>query len=270
MSKAKVAVIAVLCLVAAASVVLFTLVPGRDENEVIVLCGSSMRAALEDIIEKYKKVSDDNVLATYGGSGILCAQIQNTGKGHVFICHDPFMPWADKNGLIDEWATVGRLDVVIIVAKGNPKNILSLEDLAKPGLRIGLGDHRYSTSGVIAKQILEKLDNGEAILKNVRTETHGHQQLCTDVALGTLDASIVWGAVAGLFADRLEIIPIPREYIDAVTSATFGVTDLRNIKVTVGLTSVAAKRKSARRFYEFVARECADVFAKHGFAPVVE
>ena len=41
--------------------------------------------------------------------------------------------------------------------KGNPKEIRGLEGLTRPGLRLGIGDTTYSTSGVITSNILEKL-----------------------------------------------------------------------------------------------------------------
>ncbi len=245
---------------------LIVLKPSGD-TDILVLCGGSMRAALEEVIQRYKNVSDDSVVATYGGSGVLCAQIENTGRGDVYICHDPFMEWAAGKGLIDEWTTVGRLDVVIIVPKANPRNINGLKDLAQPGLRVGLGDQTYSTSGVIANHLLNQLEYGDDIRKNVRMETHSHQSRCEDVKLGHLDASIVWGAVAGLYADALDLIPVPRDKIDTITSATFGVTDLKNIRVTVGIISQARDRTNVRRFYEFATYECLDIFEKYGFRP---
>ena len=197
----------------------------------------------------------------------MCAQIENTGRGDIYICHDPFMEWAAKKGLVHTWTTVGRLDVAIIVPKGDPKNIGGLEGLARPGLRIGMGDQKYSTSGVIVQHMLDKLEYGDAIRKNVRMEAHSHQARCDDVKLGHLDASIVWGAVAGLYADDLDIIRVPEDRIDAITSATFGVTDLKNIKVTVGIVSQAKDRPNVRRFYEFATQECLDIFEKYGFRP---
>ncbi len=257
-------------MIVVAAVVLVMLPHGTGEGEILVLCGGSMRAVLEDIIGRYGDISDDNVVATYGGSGVLCAQLQNTGRGDIYICHDPFMPWAESQGLITTWDTVGYLDVVIIVPKGNPKGIRKLKDLAQPGLRLGIGNQTYSTSGVITKQMLKKLDYGDAIMNNVRLETKGHQQRCNDVAMGALDASIVWNTVARLFHGKLEIVPIPKEYIDAVTSATYGRSDLKNVKVTIGITRHAGGKEAARRFYRFVTTQCRDVFKEYGFRPAEE
>jgi molybdate transport system substrate-binding protein len=238
---------------------------GRREKEILVLCGESMRAALEEIIIDYQKTRPDKILVTYGGSGDLCAQIQKTGRGDLYICHDPFMEWAEKQGLISQWATVGILEVVIVVPKGNPKEIKELKDLAQPGLRLGIGHQVYSTSGHITKNILDKLEYGPAIMKNVRLETKGHQQRCADVATGSLDAAIVWQAVAKQFQEKLEIIPVPKKYIDTITSATYEQCDLRKIKVTVGIISPAAKKKKVQQFYKFIITEGKKVFEEYGF-----
>lgn len=236
-------------------------------DTVLVLCGGSMRAPLEEIVERYKAVSSDAVVVSYGDSGVLCAQIKDTSRGDIFICHDPFMEWAAKQGLIAAWTAVGRLEVATVVPKGNPKNIHTLEDLARPGLRLGVGNQHYSTAGVIVRHMLDKLPFGQAVRANIRSETKGHQERCQDVAEGHLDAGIVWSAVARLFVDQVDIIPIPKNYIDAISSATYGVSDLKNVKVTVGITATAKDKERARRFYEFATKDCADVWAKHGFTP---
>lgn len=242
--------------------------PSKDE--VLVLCGGSMRAALEAIKERYKQVSPDTILTTYGGSGELCAQIENTGKGDLYICHDPFMPWAHDKGLISQWCTLGSLDVVIIVPTGNAKGIKTLPDLARPDLRVGIGNQIYSSSGQIVKHMLAGQDFGQDILKNVRVETKGHQQRCNDVVMGTLDTAIVWNAVAELYKDKVEIIPIPKTYVDSITSATFGVLDLTYTKVTAGLISSDHESPAAKRFYEYVAAQGPAILADMGFSPVRE
>jgi molybdate transport system substrate-binding protein len=271
MSKQKIGGIVIIVLAGLAlGVVITRQLITRPDNEVLVLCGGSMRGALETLKERYAKVSSDTILTTYGGSGELCAQIQNTGKGDIYICHDPFMPWADKKGLIGDWCTLGSLEVVIIVPKGNPKNIKTLEDLARPNLRVGIGNQIYSSSGQITKYMLKKLDVGPDILENVRVETKGHQQRCNDVDMGTLDTAIVWNAVAKLYEDKMEIIRIPKTYVDAITSATYGEVDLTYTKVTVGMISPSDQRPATQRFYEFLATEGEAILADMGFSPVRE
>ncbi|MFP4418616.1 MAG: extracellular solute-binding protein [Chitinispirillaceae bacterium] len=239
------------------------------KKEILLLCGGSMRAPMESVVKHFNEHhSDIEVVSTYGGSGELMAQLQQTNKGDIYVCHDPFMEWGEQKGIIDRWTTVGYLDVVLAVPKGNPKNIHTFADLAKPGLRLGLGDERYSTTGWIVKNMLEKVSYADSIRANVRMETKGHQSRATDVSLGSLDATIIWNAVADLYKDKLDIIPLPKDKIDAVTSATYKKSDLKKIKVTVGMTSYGKNKPHVKKFYEYVEKESPAVFAANGLTPL--
>jgi molybdate transport system substrate-binding protein len=266
MKAVKIVLIAVI-LGAAAVAAFVTLRPRHEPGEVIVFVGGSMWDALKEIINRYGEVSDDKIVASPGGSGELFEQLRRTPKGDVYLCHDPFMPLGAKEGLIDRWTTVAYLDVVIIVPKGNPKGIKELKDLARPGLRLGVGNQTYSTSGQIVKHMLAKQPYGKDIIKNVRMETKGHQARCTDVAMGLLDVSIVWNAVAHQFKDKLEIIPIPKTYVDAITSATYGKCDMKNVGVTMGVTKYGKGKPAVDRFYQFATTKGLEVFAENGFRP---
>ncbi len=247
-----------------ALVILFNRQHPGNPNEILVLCGGSMRAPLEEIIGKYAAISPDKVVATYGGSGDLCVQIEKTGKGDLYLCHDPFMEWAQDRGLIVKWRKVGEMKIVIVVPAGNPKKIKTLKDLARPGIRLGIGNRTYSTSGRMIMSIFNRLPYGPDILKNVRMETKGHQQRCTDVRLGTLDAAIVWLAVAHLYERQLDIIAIPSTHLDTITSATGHTSDLGHVKVAIGITARARDNIHARKFYDFVLA-CDAIFRKYHF-----
>jgi molybdate transport system substrate-binding protein len=266
--KAMKVVLTVAVLAAIAVAAFVTLRPRHEPGEVIVFCGGSMRVALEEIIKRYNETFEGKVMGSYGGSGELFEQLRNTPKGDLYLCHDPFMPLGAKEGLIDKWTTVAHLDVAIIVPKGNPKGIKELKDLARPGLRLGIGNQTYSTSGQVVKHMFARQPYGKDIMKNVRVETKGHQARCNDVAMGTLDVSIVWNAVAHLFRDKLEIIPIPKDYVDAITTATFGECDLKNIGVTIGITKYGKGKPRVERFYEFATTKGLEVFKENGFSPV--
>ena len=235
------------------------------KNEIVVLCGASMRTAMEEIKNRYAKVSTDKILINYGGSGELCAQIKLSGRGDIFLCHDPFMPWAEKNGLITRWGTLAYLDPVIIVPKENKKNIEKFSDLARPGLRIGIGDTTYSTSGHVIKNALKNSPFGNAVMSNVVAQSKGHQTRCNYVVEGALDAAIVWNAVAHEFSEKLKTILMPKISIDSITSATYQESDLKNVKVTVGVTTKAKDSQHVNRFYDFIISDCKDIFVKHGF-----
>jgi molybdate transport system substrate-binding protein len=257
-------VLIVLVLLAGAWLVRLT-TRGANAEEVIVLTGGSMKAVMGDVIRRYATVSHDRIMVSYGESADFAAQLAHGSKGDIFMCHDPFMSWAEEKGLISEWKTVAYLDNVIVVPKGNPRNIRQFSDLAKPGIRLGVGDRRYSTSGVVFNEMLAKSSLGTAIASNIVVESKGHAVRCESVAQGHLDAAIVWNAVAHLMQDRVDIVGVDRTTVDAMTSATYKTTDLRNIKVTAGLVRQAASHASARRFYKYLTESCGDLFGAQGF-----
>jgi molybdate transport system substrate-binding protein len=269
MKKNRIILTVVLLVVLAAGIALWLRPRGKQQGEVLILCGGSMRAAIEQVVEKYKKVSDDPVLLSFGDSSEFTVQLQKTQKGDILVCHDPFMPWAVELGLIDRFANVARLDIVIVVPKDNPKGVHELKDLGQAGLRLGTGDPKYSTAGAILAEILKSVDYGPAVQKNIRLETRGHQALCTDVQIGSLDAGIVWNAVANQWADRLLVVPIPKDNIPAIHLEPYKKSDLRNINVTIGMTKYAQGNERVKRFYDFAITQ-KEVFSAMGFAPAKE
>lgn len=269
MSKNKVLLVGAVLLAIVAAVALWMRPRGKGPDEVLILCGGSMRSAMEQVVAEYKKVSRDSVLVSFGDSSEFTVQLQRTQKGDILVCHDPFMPWSVDLGLIDQSANVARLDIVIVVPKGNPKGIHELKDLGQPGLRLGLGDPKYSTAGEIIGEIMKNVDFGQAVQRNIRLETRGHQALCTDVHLGSLDAAIVWNAVAHSWSEKLEVISISKDNIPAIRLEPYKKSDLRNINVSIGITKYAHGNERVKRFYEFaIGRK--DIFEKQGFAPVKE
>lgn len=240
---------------------------GIRSGEVLVLCGGSMRAPMEQLVKEYLKDSGEQVVMSYGDSGELVAQLKQARRGDILVCHDPFMAYAADQKLVADWTTLANLDIVIVVPKGNPQKIAGFEDLARPGLRLGVGDMIYSTSGWLVKMLLDKSPEGASIRKNIKSESKGHQARCTEVALGSLDAGIAWNAVAYQFRDKLDMLAIPKDNLDAVTSATYKQCDLRKVKVTLGVTEGARGKAGVRRFYEYAVKRGPEIFNASGFTP---
>ena len=289
MNRRRWIVVSVVVLAVVACVAALVVRSREPEASVLVLCGGSMRRPMEAIAARYEAATGVKVAISYGGSGDLYAQLTQTGKGDVYVCHDPFMAQGVREKVIDRWAPVARLELVIVTAKDNT-SINGFRDLARPGVRLGIGDRVHSTGGQIVKAILARIPEGEAIERNVTVEIHSNQNRCEQVLLGTLDATIVWNAVAEAYRDRLRIVPMPIETpqvgggvaraaadaaggpevlrVDAVTSATYGQSDLSNVQVTAGLTrKAAADNPAAGEFYDFVLKHAA-VFEQMGFSPV--
>lgn len=241
-----------------------------------VLCGRGDASGYGRTELHLFKETGTKVRLDYADSGELLIRIVMTRRGDLYVCHDPFLAGLEREGFAREGWTVAVVTPTIVVQKGNPKGITGIQDLAKPGIRLGLTDETYSTLGHICPLIFDRAKLRREIEANVVTRTRMGGEVANPVVLKHLDAAIVWNAVAFLRHDRLTIIPISPELlqkpgVDAVTSASFGVVDMGRIRVTIATLKCSRQPELATRFAEFVvSRRGRALFAKYGFSPAPE
>ncbi len=250
---------------------------GRDEPgaRAPLLCyvGGTMRPAVEELLRTYEQRTGQKVEIDYGDSGSNLVKIETQRRGDLYVAHDPFLAPLMNKGLGTAGWTVASLTPVIVVAKGNPEGIRGIEDLAREGLRLGLTDPEFSTLGHICPVIFDRAGLRAKIEANVETNMRMGGQVANAVAVGNLDAAIVWNAVAHLRADKLDVIDISPRHLpdpdaDAVTSATFGTVDMSHIKVFVATLESSKQPEAARACAAFMASpEGEAVFARYGFSP---
>ena len=243
----------------------------EEEADLYVYVGGTVRPPMEELIRTYQDKTGLVIYADYGGSGENMARIENTGRGDLYVAHDPFHAAMVKKGLaVDGW-TVAGIQPEIAVAKGNPKGIHGLKDLTRDGLRVVLTHEQYSTTGHIVRVMFQKAGITEAIEKNVVTRTRGGGEAANHVMLGHADAAIVWDAIIRARDDQLDLVPIAPEFcpqpgVDAVTTATYGYIDMSMTKVTMDLLKASTRPERARAFAEFAASDAgAAVWTKFGF-----
>jgi molybdate transport system substrate-binding protein len=224
----------------------------RESDSLFIYCGSSMSKPIQEIGDKFKGKFGAEVEYTFGGSETLLPQIELTRKGDIFVCHDPYADLLAEKGLLEENRVVGYLAPVLIVPKGNPKGIKSLEDLARPGLRVALGDPRFQTCAQMVHEKLREKDIEDAVMRNVVLESRSHQELGNALKLGTADAAVVWNFIAALNSDVLDAIWTEDKYPE--------------IKVHICLLSCSKKKELGRKFLEFASsEESKELFRRYGY-----
>ena len=244
-----------------------------EDEALLCYVGGTMRPAMEKVVEAYKAKTGQEVRLDHGGSGELLIRIETEKRGDLYVCHDPFLTILEGKGL-GKGETVAEIVPVIVVAKGNPKGIHSLTDLGKEGVRLIVTDFEHSTLGHMLPTIFRRAgaDAEKKIRANIVKMVRSGGQAANDVGIGTLDAAIVWNAVAFLRQDKVDIVPIgpehmPRADLDAVTSATGKLWDISMIRVTVAALNCSKKPEAARKFLEFVTSpEVHRIFVDFGFS----
>jgi molybdate transport system substrate-binding protein len=188
----------------------------------IVLGASSLTEAVTRYGEEFEAAT---VKPSFGGSDDLAAQIQQGAKADVFASADTEYPAElHKEGLVDEPVVFAANELVIAVPEGS--EIKSLADLAKPGVKLVIGDPSVPV-GSYTRTVLGRLPAGEreAILANVRSEETEVSSVVAKLEQGAADAGFVY-VTDEKSAEGLEPVSIPAdlqpevEYAAAVVSSS--------------------------------------------------
>jgi molybdate transport system substrate-binding protein len=228
--------------------------PENLAGSILVLAGAGVEPALTALSPEFTRACGVAVDTSYGGSNVLLGQLELSRKGDVFIPGDAeYVEMARSKGLVTASREIFFFVPVVMVAAGNPKGVRSVADLARPGLKVGLGDPKACAVGRVTPRIFELngVDPGK-VRENVKLTTATVSELAMNVKLGTLDAAIVWSTTAaqhGLAADAVAIEP-GKNVIPSVEAA-----------VAAG----AANPKAAAAFVDFLASQRAREVLKAKF-----
>ena len=246
----------------------------KNKGDAALLChiGGTMRPVFEKLVSVYEEETGRKVEINSAGSGELLANIQLFAEGDLYVSHDPFLDTImGKDLAVNGW-TLGEIYPVIIVQKGNPKNIHTLKDFTRDDVQLALTDYRLSTLGRMLPVIFGKSGiNLESITRKKNIIIHRSGSYVANlVVLKNADAALVWGAVAALRTDTLDSIPIPENlptpHVDAITSATGKSYILTPVRVTICSLKCSQQPEKSEQFIQFLLTPRArDLFEDYGF-----
>lgn len=218
--------------------------------------GAGLSKAMEEMGQAFEKKTGAKVNFNYAGCAQLLTQMEINKQGDVFVggsLND--MDIAQQKGFTDKYVEVAYHIPAIAVPKGNPAAITCLEDLAKPGVRLILGDEKTNAIGKKGAKIFEKNNLQAAIAKNVVARGATVNEIVTQIGMKQGDAGLVFED-NGVDAKNIEIILIPQEQ-NAID------------KVPVCVLSFTDNKELAQTFVNFVkSDEGKAIFVKHGFKTI--
>lgn len=225
----------------------------RGAQELLVLCGGSFRPPMERLVAAFEKKTGVKVYLSFGQCEDHLPQVKIGKTGDVFVTHDPFLDYTKEAGALLRAEHVGFVSPVLVVRKGNPAGVKSIEDLARPGVRVALPNPEYSTCGEMLFALLEKKGIKEAVVKNAGNAIfRTHSLTGNALKLGTRDAGVMWNGIAHNFLDAIEIVPTPYKY-DKV------------IRVWVMGLSYSKKKQLVEKFLDFCRHDGKMIFAEFGY-----
>ncbi len=186
-----------------------------DVPKVTFFSGGVNRMAIQDTLKKFEDREGVSIATVYNGCGILVAQMKAGEKPDAyFACDVSFM---DSVGdMFLDSSDLSKTDIVIIVPEGNPKSIESLQDLARPGLKLGLAHYEQSALGALTQRLLEKAGLKDPVNENVRVQTPTADLLVNQMITGSLDAAVVYTANTSQVRDKIELIHIDHPAANAI------------------------------------------------------
>ncbi|MDA1127944.1 MAG: molybdate ABC transporter substrate-binding protein [Chloroflexi bacterium] len=238
---------------------------GDNDRTLRVFAASSLTEAFNDVAEAFEAENPGvTVSVDFGGSQRLRSQLEFGAKADVFASADQIQMYqAVAAGLIRGEPVDFASNTLVAIASPNSR-VSSLPDLAQHNVRIALA-HPSVPVGSYSRQVLEKLakdaDLGlgsgfeDSVLSNLVSEEPNVRLVAQKVALGELDAGIVYltDVPAAQATGEIRVIPIPET---ANVSARYPIAALEN----------APEVDLAQAFIDYVLSEAGQgPLAVHGF-----
>jgi molybdate transport system substrate-binding protein len=185
-----------------------------ETPEILLFSGAMLRPAIQDTVAAFEKREGVRITPVYNGCGILVSQMKAGEQPDAyFSCDVKFMDMVEERFL--KSTTVSANEMVILVEKGNPKGIVALKDLTKPGLRLGFAHPEKSALGYLTKWLLEEEGLYQEVVDsgNLVVDSPTGDFLVNQAKTGSLDGVIVYRSNAQAdpsTVEALEIIGIDR------------------------------------------------------------
>jgi molybdate transport system substrate-binding protein len=223
------------------------------EQELLLYCGAGIRPPAAELAETFGREHGVKIVTNYAGSETLLSTIRLIRSGDLYMPGDKhYVEQAANEGMIYSHKSVCYFIPVILVQKGNPKNIQGLQDLLRPGVKLGLGDAKACAIGRTTKKILNKNNIvREDVEKNLKFHSLTVNELGMQIQAKALDAVIVWDAIARYYSRYGQEVPIP---------AKQNVISI----VDIGILTFTKNHALSEKFVEFTTSDRGQtIFKKH-------
>jgi molybdate transport system substrate-binding protein len=233
--------------------------PSGVSNKTLSLyCAAGLQPPVSEIIKDYETTNGVPFQTQFGGSGTLLSEIRVSG-GDLFVAADKqYLLTAREMKLVDAILPIATQTPVIVVPKGNPKKIASLDDLLQSGVRLSLGDPKMAAIGKIVQGLLKQDGRWDRLWQKAVIHRETVNQVANDVKLTAADAGIVWDATAVQYPS-LEMVRVP-------------LLERSKNEIAIGVLSMSKDPEGALRFARYLTApdKGLAVFRKYGYTAADE
>ncbi|MCB4204773.1 molybdate ABC transporter substrate-binding protein [Deferribacterales bacterium Es71-Z0220] len=194
----------------------------RAEERLLIFAGAASKPPTEEVAKLFREKYGVKVETVFGGSGYVLSQMILGKMGDLYFPgSSDFMEIAKRKGVVfpETEKYVVYLVNAINVQKGNPKNIKTLKDLTKPGLKVAIANPEGVCVGTYAVEIIEKNfteEEKQQFRKNLINYTGSCEKTATAISLKAADAVIGWRVFEYWDPERIETIPLKQEELSRI------------------------------------------------------
>jgi len=238
----KIVIIALIAIIATASItgcLLYTNYTSNSPPELRVFIAASLTHAVANMTQEFEQTHNCKLIINSASSGALHTQITQGSPCDIFMSADN--KWTNQlktDNLLYQNTSIDFTgnSLEVILSPGNPAGIVSLADLAKPGVRLVIAEPSVP-AGNYANQTIWKIDStwgnsshpnyiatgaylnyNTSIYNNLRSYESNVENVVGQIALsattGLYDAGIVYasdGIYGSLTGQPTEFLKIPPE-----------------------------------------------------------
>jgi len=230
---------------------------GEKEKTIAVFAGAASKPALDEAAQEFEIETGIKVYCTYGGSGTVLSQMKLSSTGDLYMPGSPdYIPKAERENVIDPGTSkiIAYLIPVIAVQHGNPKNIQSLADLARPGITVGIGNPDAVCLGLYAVEILDYNNLLTAVSKNTITQAESCEKTASLLSLKAVDAVIGWHVFHDWNPDSIDVVYINPSQIPRIAY------------IPVAVSRFSRDTDSSSKFMDFlISKKAQEIFSKWGY-----
>ncbi len=228
-----------------------------SDKEISVFAGSASKPALDEAAAVFEKQTGVKVFLTYGGSGTVLSQMELSKTGDIYIPGSPdYLVKSDNKKITDPASAkiIAYLIPAINVQHGNPQNIQSLSDLAKSGIKVGIGNPSTVCVGLYAVEILDRNNMLADVYKNIVTQAASCDNTATLISLKSVDAVMGWSVFHSWDPKNIETVYLKPEQISRIAY------------IPAALSTFVKEREAASAFIDFLVSPAGqEIFKKWGY-----
>jgi accessory colonization factor AcfC len=181
-----------------------------SDYDLWVFSAGAVAPPLQEAINQFETLENVTCRFTAGKPEALLKGIRDIQKGDIISCGAEYVhDEAEDMGVLIEGTrrSLGYRRSVIIVGRDNPKNIHSLEDLCKEGMRVGVA------VGGCLKGVWDDVFSKVRLTEKVRGNIVEHADACGSlmglIHSDRVDAVIGWNAFKNVWPETCEAIELP-------------------------------------------------------------